>query len=383
LHARARGFSVVLLEGGRIGWGASGRNGGQLIPGLRHSAAALIARYGAARARTLFDLALEARALTRDLIETNKIACDLKETGHLTLAARPADLAEMVAEVDALNNVMNYPRARVMSATETHHEIGSPLYHGALLDEGGGHMHPLNYALGLADAARAAGVQIFERSPVAARPRTEPPRSGFQARTPRGSVSARFGVLACDAWIDAVDARFAGVVMPVANYICVTAPVREARLLIARDRAVSDSRFAVNYFRLTPDGRMLFGGGERYSPRPPADIASFVRGHMAKVFPRLANAQIDYAWGGMVSITRTRLPHIGRRGETFFAHGYSGQGVLLSALAGKLIAEAMSGTAERFDVFAALEPEPFPGGAVMRDPLYVLAMAYYALRDRL
>jgi gamma-glutamylputrescine oxidase len=388
LHARARGFSVVLVEGGRIGWGASGRNGGQMIPGLRQSAVTLIARYGATRARMLFDLALEARALTHELIETHKIACDLRDTGHLTLAARPGDVEDMAREAEALAGVMKYSRARVMSGTETHHEIGSPLYHGALLDEGGGHLHPLNYALGLADAARAAGVQIFERSPVAARARdagvrATPRGTGFHAQTPRGAVSARYGVLACDSRIGDVDARFSGVVMPVANYICVTAPVREARLLIARDRAVSDSRFVVNYFRLTPDGRMLFGGGERYSPRPPSDIASFVRRHMARVFPRLATAPIDYAWGGMVSITRTRLPHIGRRGETFFAHGYSGQGVLLSALAGKLIAEAMAGTAERFDVFASLDPQPFPGGAALRDPLYVLGMAYYALRDRL
>ena len=379
LHARQRGYSVVLVEGGRIGWGASGRNGGQMIPGLRQGAAELIARYGADDARRLFNLTLEARALTHDLIARHAIRCDVKDTGHLLLAARMRDLPAMHAEAHALNVTMRYAQARMLSYQETHHEVGSPLYHGALLDEGGGHFHPLNYTLGLADAARKAGVKIYEHSPI----RIEPREKGVFARAPRGAVKARYGVLACDAQVGEADPRFVGAVMPVANYLCATAPLKQPKLLIMKDRALSDSRFVVNYFRLTADGRMLFGGGERYSPRPPQDIAAFASRHMARVFPSLANEKIDYAWGGLVSITTSRLPQLGRNGDLFYAHGYSGQGVLLSSLAGKLISEAMAGTAERFDLLARVAPEPFPGGAALRDPLYVLGMVYYALRDRL
>jgi gamma-glutamylputrescine oxidase len=379
LHARAAGFSVALVEGGKIGWGASGRNGGQIIPGLRLGVGELIARYGADDARRLFQLTLDARDLAHDLITRHAIRCDLKESGHLTVAARARDLAAMRNEAHALDVVMKYPKARVLSAQETHHEIGSPLFHGALLDEGGGHLHPLNYTLGLAEAARRAGVKLYEHSPV----HLAPQPAGVLAQARRGRVKAHYGVLACDAQVGEADARFEGAVMPVANYLCATAPLKQPKLLIMKDRAVSDSRFAVNYFRLTPDGRMLFGGGERYSPRPPADIAAFARRHMARVFPRLANEKIDYAWGGLVSVTTSRLPDIGRKGDLFYAHGYSGQGLLLSGLAGKLIAEAMAGTVERFDLLARLAPEPFPGGAALRDPLYVLGMFYYALRDRI
>ncbi len=168
-----------------------------------------------------------------------------------------------------------------------------------------------------------------------------------------------------------------------ANYLIATEPLADPAGLIARDMAVSDSRFVVDYYRLSADGRLIFGGGERYSPRPPADIAAFVRPHMTRVFPRLAGVRIDHAWGGLVSITRSRLPHIGRHGEALFAHGYSGQGVVLSTLAGKLMVEAMAGETDRFERFAALAPPPFPGGEALREPLHVLGMLWYALRDRL
>ncbi len=378
LHARAKGLSVVLIEGGRVGWGASGRNGGQMIPGLRKGAAELIKLYGASDAKKLFDIGIEARQLTQDLIAQHNIVCDLKNTGHLLLASRGKEMGELETELTALNAVMNYPHAKLLSVQEAHHEVGTPLYFGGLLDELGGHLHPLNYTLGLAEAALRAGVTIYEHSPALV---TESAK-GVVARTPEGSVKARHGVLACDAAVLSADARFDGAVMPVAAYICATEKLTAPQLLIFRDRAVSDTRFAVNYFRLSADGRMLFGGGERYSPRPPKDIAGFVRKHMIRVFPRLWDAKIEYAWGGMVSITRTRLPHVGRRGDLFFAHGYSGQGVLMSGMVGKVLAEALGGTAAKFDVLAKVAPPLFPGGAALRDPLYVLGMLWFAMRDR-
>jgi gamma-glutamylputrescine oxidase len=231
----------------------------------------------------------------------------------------------------------------------------------------------------LADAARAAGVRLHESSRVT---RIET-REGVVAHTPNGAVRARYGVLACDALLEGLEPRIAKRIMPVANYLIATEPLDDPQSIIADHLAVSDSRFVVNYFRMSEDRRLIFGGGERYSPSPPNDIEAFVREHMSRIFPQMRDVKIDYAWGGMVSITMSRLPHIGRLGDLFFAHGYSGQGVLLPALTGKVVVEAMAGMAERFDVLAGIAPPEFPGGAALRAPLYVLGMLWYALRDRL
>ena len=379
LNAMEQGFSVILLEGGRIGWGASGRNGGQMIPGWRKGAKELVSRYGAEQARIVFDLGLEARALTLARIAKHNIVCDLRTRGHLIAAAKPADLAWMRAEAEALARVMAYPNARVLGREEVRAQLGSPIFHGGLVDEGGGHLHPLNYALGLAAAARGAGVRLFEGSRVIDLNTQE----GVVARTEAGVVHARFGVLACDALLHGLEPRISGRIMPVANYLVATAPLKDPAALIADNLAVSDSRFVVNYFRLSADGRLIFGGGERYTPAPPADIITFVRPHLLRVFPQLADVGIEHAWGGLVSITMSRMPHIGRLGDLFFAHGYSGQGVLMPALVGKVLAEAMMGTARRFDILAGLAPPEFPGGAGLRAPLHVLGMLWYAMRDRL
>lgn len=380
LNARERGFSVILLEAGRIGWGASGRNGGQMIPGWRKGAAELVRRYGEAQARGLFAMALDARALVMERIAKHSIACDLRVNGHITLAAKAADLGWMREEADTLARVMDYPHANVLDAAEARARVDAPGFHGALLDEWGGHLHPLNYALGLADGARSAGVELYEDS----RARTVgTSNGGVVVHTEAGVVRARFGVLACDALLDGLEPRIAKRIMPVANYLVATEPLGNPSLLIADQLAASDSRFVVNYFRMSADGRLIFGGGERYTPAPPADIPGFVRPFMLRVFPQLAEARIAHAWGGLVSITMSRLPHIGRVGDLFFAHGYSGQGVLISALAGKVLAEAMMGNAERFDVLCRIAPPEFPGGAALRAPLYLLGMLWYALRDRL
>lgn len=379
LNAIERGYSVVVLEAGRIGWGASGRNGGQMIPGWRKGAGELVARYGREHAKRLFELALDARALTLERIAKHNIACDLHVNGHMTLAAKPSDLNWMRAEAETLASAMDYPHARVLSAGEAQVRAATAPFHGALLDECGGHLHPLNYALGLAESARRGGARLFENSRVISLETTE----GVAAHTESGVVRARYGVLACDALLEGLEPRIAGRIMPVANYIAATARFDKPERIIADHLAVSDSRFVVNYFRMSEDGRLLFGGGERYSPAPPADIAAFVREHMGQIFPQLREAKIEHAWGGLVSITMSRLPHIGRIGDLFFAHGYSGQGVLLPALVGKVLVEAMNGTAERFDVLADLAPPEFPGGSALRSPLYVLGMLWYALRDRL
>jgi len=369
------------LEGGRVGWGASGRNGGQIIPGLRKGALELIARYGTSEARALFDLALEARGLALDLIDRHGIACDLKLTGHLAAAAKPSDMEHYAQEVDALAQAMDYPHARLVSKADMADELTSPGYYGGLIDALGGHYHPLNYTIGLARAAEAAGVAIYEMSPAL---RVRQTAAGVRVATARGAITAAKVILAGDALLgETVAPRIASHIMPVANYIVATEPLDDPAALIPQDRAVSDSRFVVNYFRLTVDGRMLFGGGERYSTRPPRDIAAFAGQHMRRVFPQLANARIDYAWGGLVSVTRTRLPHLGREGGLYFAHGYSGLGAILSTLAGKLMAEAIVGEAAGFDRLARIAPSAFPGGTLLRSPLYTLGMLWYAMRDRL
>lgn len=378
LNAVERGFSVVLLEAGCIGWGASGRNGGQMIPGWRKGAGELTAKFGKARAKILFDLALEARSLTLERIAKHAIQCDLAANGHITLAAKTSDLDWMARESDLLRSAFGYEHTDVLDASAARERVNAPGFHGALLDRGGGHLHALNYALGLAEAARAAGVVLHENAEVT---RLETGR-GVVAHTKGGRVRARFGVLACDALLGDLEPRLAARIMPVANYLCATAPLH-GDTLIHGNLAASDSRFVVNYFRSSADGRLIFGGGERYTPEPPADIAAFTRKHMSSVFPQLADVKIDYAWGGLVSISMSRLPHVGRLGDLFFAHGYSGQGVLLPALAGKVLVEAMAGTAARFDVLADIVPPEFPGGAALRSPLYVLGMLWYALRDRL
>ena len=258
---------------------------------------------------------------------------------------------------------MDYHEVYLLSAADMRAQVASD-YRGGLLDRRGGHMHPLNYALGLAHAAQAAGVVIHENTPAVGLEKGAINRLA----TPAGAVRARKVLLAGDALLQGLEPEANKRIMPVANYVVATAPLPNAAELIPYDAAVSDSRFVVNYYRRTADDRILFGGGERYSRSPPADIAAFVRPHLEGVFPQLKGVAIDHAWGGLVSITRTRLPHLGRRGPVWFAHGYSGMGVVLSTLAGKLAVDAMSGEAADFDLFAGVAPPPFPGGVALRRP---------------
>ncbi len=379
LHLAEAGARVVLLEAGRIGWGASGRNGGQIIPGLRWGADTLLARLGAERAGALFQLALSARDMVVERIARHGIACDLRLTGHLTTAVRPGDMAGFHAEAAAAAR-LGYPQLSVLDAPAARAAVATP-NHGALRDAGGGHFHSLNYTLGLAAAAEQAGVVLHEASPVT---RLEHTATGVRLHTPQAQITAHQAILAGDALLAGLSPRLAGRIMPVANYIVTTAPLPDAGAsLIPGDEAVSDARFVVNYFRRTPDGRLLFGGGERYSRHPPADMAAFVRPFLTRSFPQLAGVSLTHAWGGLVSITMNRLPDLGRDGPLLWAHGYSGQGAALSTLGGALLAEAVQGDASRFDQFAQVAPPGFPGGAMLRGPLHVLGMLWYAMRDRL
>ena len=384
LSAAEAGFSVILLEAKRIGWGASGRNGGQMIPGMRWAATDLVAEFGEARARPLIALGLEAGERVRARIARHAIACDLRD-GHFHAAWKPTHLDDCKRERDTLYRLTGYDRVQVVEPADVPRYVASEAYHGGLYDPDGGHLHPLNYALGLADAALAAGVRIFEDSPATAMDHGATALGPVRVSTAQGTVSARHGVLACDSDVGGLETAFAGAMMPIANYNVATAPLsaEQAERLIPSNASIAESRFVLNYYRLTADHRLLFGGGEKYTPAPPADIAGFVRPFLEQIFPQLRGVPIDYAWGGMVGVTRNRLPQFGRIGNTFYAHGYSGHGVLLTTLAGELIAEAMRGTAERFDLMATLPRQDFPGGTLLRHPLHVAGMLWYAMRDRL
>lgn len=376
LACAERGFSVILFEAEHIGFGASGRNGGQLIPGLRWTASELEEEFGRERAGALFDLCWRDNRV-KARIARHGIACDLK-TGHLEAAWTPKDFDAMQREADYLATRFGYASDIVAKAGMGAH-IASPLYHGGIHDPQGGHFHPLNYALGLAKAAEAAGVRIVENERVTGLFDFNP----GELLTRDASVEARYFIDATDSWIGEVEPDLGRYTVPIMNYNIATAPLASADELLPSDAAVADSRFVLNYFRLSADKRLIFGGGERYSQTPPRDIAAFVRPFMTEVFPQIADAPIDYGWGGAVAVTRNRLPHIGRRGNIFFAHGFSGHGALVTTFAGELIAEALAGTAERFDVLASLPSRPFPGGKWLRRPLATLGLLWYALRDRL
>lgn len=376
LACAERGLSVILLEREKVAFGASGRNGGQLIPGLRWTASELEDEFGRDRADALFDLCWRQNRV-KARIEKHGIDCALK-AGHLEAAWTPKDFGAMRDEAEYLATRFGYDSA-VIAKEEMSAHIASPLYHGGVYDPQGGHFHPVNYALGLGKAAIAAGAVILEDS--RAFNITGGPRPTVEALG--GTISADYVINAADSWIGDVAPDLGRYTVPIMNYNIATAPLTNADELLPSDAAVADSRFVLNYFRLSADKRLIFGGGERYSQTPPRDIAAFVRPFMAEVFPQVADAKIDYGWGGAVAVTMNRLPHIGRRGNIFFAHGFSGHGALVTTLAGELVAEALAGTAERFDVLANLPSKPFPGGKWLRRPLATLGLLYYAMKDKL
>ena len=379
LHLAERNYSVILLEARRLGWGASGRNGGQLGSGQRMAPSRLLARFGRDEARRLWAFAEEAKATVRERIERHRIACDCTP-GNVLAAVKARHAPWLARQAACLNDVFDYAHARFVSREEISEMVATGRYHGGLFDAGAAHLHPLNYALGLAQAAEDAGARLFEGARASAVGGGERP----VVRTAGGAVRARFAVLCCNGYLDRLEPRLGRKIAPIASYMLATEPLGEARAraLIPGDISVADTKFVVDYFRLSRDRRLLFGGGETYSGRAPRDPKAFVRRYMLRVFPQLADARIDFAWGGQLAITRSRLPHFGRLGpNVFFAQGFSGHGVALTSLAGKLIAEAIAGTAERFDVFARLPHRDFPGGDVLRTPALVLAMLYFRLRD--
>ncbi|HEV7368282.1 FAD-binding oxidoreductase [Arenibaculum sp.] len=381
LHLAERGYDVVVLEAERVGWGASGRNGGQIVTGYNKPMGTIERWVGAEDARRLWDMGEEAKRLLADLVERHGIDCDLR-WGYLFAALKDRQVRELAGMRDEWAEGYGYDRSRLVGRDEMGSFVATTKYVGGLLDHGGGQLHPLNYAIGLARAAAAAGARIFEGSRVEAVETGTAP----MARTARGSVRARHLILAGNAYLRGLVPSVAAKIMPAGTYLIATEPLGENRAkgLIPDAVAVADVNVVLNYYRRSADHRLLFGGGVSYSGFDGPGLRQRLRKTMLGIFPQLEDARIDYCWGGHVAITMDRTPHFGRVGpSTYFAHGYSGHGVALAGLAGKLMAEAVAGTAERFDVFARLPHQSFPGGALLRTPALVLAMAWYRLRDLL
>lgn len=382
LELAERGFSVVLLEARQIGWGASGRNGGQLIRGVGHGLEQFEGRLGREGVRELKMLGLEAVEIVRRRVERHAIDCDLT-WGYCDLANKPQDLAGFAEDAEELRGLGYRHELRLLQADQMHSVVGSSRYVGGLIDMGSGHLHPLNLALGEAAAAQALGVQVFEQSAVT---RIE---HGPEVRvhTAQGQVRAKTLVLACNAYLNGLDPHLGGKVLPAGSYVIATEPLSEAQAqaLLPQNMAVCDQRVALDYYRLSADRRLLFGGACHYSGRDPADIAGYMRPKMLQVFPQLAQVRIDYQWGGMIGIGANRLPQIGRLKEqpnVFYAQAYSGHGLNATHLAGQLLAEAISGQASRgFDLFAQVPHMTFPGGKHLRSPLLALGMLWHRLKE--
>ena len=381
LHLRQRGYDVVLLEAQRLGFGASGRNGGQVGTGQRQDQDWLEGKVGPTRARALWDMGLQAVALTRDLVARHAPEADWRD-GIIWAAHRARMVPTYHAYADKLARSYGYDRMEPLDRAALQALVPSPDYHGGVLDRGGGHIHPLRYALGLARACQAAGVRLHEGSRVTGIRQGDP----AVVRTDQARVRARFVVLGANGYLGGLEPRVAARVMPINNFIVATRPLApaEAANVLNGGHAVADSRFVVNYFRLSHDNRLLFGGGESFGWTFPADIAAKVRAPMLTVYPQLKGVEITHAWGGTLGITVNRLPYLTRlAGNVLSLSGWSGHGIALATLGGQMAAEAVAGQAERFDLLADLPTPAFPGGTALRWPLLVAAMTWFGLRDRL
>ena len=378
LHLAQAGLDVVLLDAQRVGFGASGRNGGQVGTGQRVSQDTLEKIVGKSDARHLWDFSLESVALVLDLITKNDLDCGWAD-GIIEADHRAKFVPHSHEYAEKMRVEYGYDKITPLSRDDIRSHVGSRAYYGGSLNMGGGHLHPLRYALGLARAAQAAGVRIFENSKV-----TRIDHNPVTVHTEKAQISAKFAILGCNGYLGALNGEVAARVMPINNFIVATEPLNDPKSLIRDNHAVADSKFVINYFRLSDDNRMLFGGGESYGYKFPRDIAATVRKPMLQIFPQLKDARIDYAWGGTLGITLNRMPHFARLSDNVLSvSGYSGHGVAMATLGGKLAAQAVQGQAEKFDIFASVPSPRFPGGPRLRTPLLVLAMLWYSMRDRL
>ncbi|MED5295676.1 MAG: FAD-binding oxidoreductase [Pseudomonadota bacterium] len=381
LHLAERGYKVVVLEAQEVGYGASGRSGGQILPGLGTDMSTVEQALGLSAARDIWEMSREAVRLTADLIKQHDIPCELA-WGYLHAAVKPRHVRELREHQDAMARKYDYRALEWREGAALKEHVVTDAYPAALWESEAGHLHPLNYTLGLARAAQQAGAVFHGFSPVSSIEQGTPAR----VLTPQGQVTADSVVVATNAYGDALLPRLSGRVMRCANYMIATAPMSEeqAALVLPRNDALSDANFVLDYYRLSADRRLIYGGEVSYDGRPPRGLEARIDGKIRRLFPVLNDVQIDYRWGGDVAITFNRAPDFGRvAANVYYAQGYSGHGMAMAGLAGKLMAETIAGQSERFDVFAAMPHRRFPGGRLLRTPLLLLATHFYKLRDRL
>ncbi|MEX3314460.1 NAD(P)/FAD-dependent oxidoreductase [Sulfitobacter sp. PS-8MA] len=381
LHLAEKGYKVAIIEGARVGWGASGRNGGQIVNGLNASLQTIKRRYGQDTATFVAGLVQEGGEIIRERVRSYDIKCDLKDKNIFTglTSAHMRELEERMK----LWESYGIKNQEMLDKDQLRAHVNSDLYAGGMIDHSGGHMHPLNLALGEAAAFEQNGGTIYEMSPVtgvdheAARP---------VVRTDKGTMTCKTLVLCGNAYLGHVVPELAPRVMPVSTQVMATEPLGEdlAHELLPSDACVEDIRYILDYYRLSGDKRMLFGGGTVYGGADPRDIEAKLRRNMDKVFPQLKGIKITHAWSGNFALSFSRVPQMGRIGDnTYFAHGYSGHGVTGSHTFGRILSEAIDGDLTRFDVFANVPWYPFPGGRMLRVPYSVAGSWWYGLRDRL
>lgn len=381
LELREQGFTVVVLEAHRVGAGASGRNGGVFGMGQRKDQDTLESWLGRDDAQKMWRIACDANDLVRDRIKRFNIDCDLKN-GELHAAHKKRYEKELWEYAEFLEKQYDHRQLRMVTHEEVGEIMGVDTLYGGYIDERAGHIHPLNLALGLAGAASELGACIYEQSAALG---YDQAGDRVIVRTAEGEVTANYLVIGCNGYLGKLDSSLDWWQMPINNFLLATEPLGEelATSINRDDLAIVDTRYVVNFFHNSPDHRLIFGGGENYSSRYPADIKSFVRKRMLKIYPQLEDVAIEFGWGGTLAITMRRMPHFGRKGNNiYWAQGYSGHGIHMANMGGKLVAEAIAGQAQGFDLFANLAHFPFPGGRLLRWPALVAGMLYYSMLDR-
>jgi len=378
LHLAEWGYDVALIEANRVGWGASGRNGGQLIDGFV-SNKKIEKRLGSEAEDIAYQIGVECRDIVLQRIEKYSINCDLK-FGFLDLGLFPKDMEYFRSEIQRKQE-RNYPhKMELVEKEDIHTVVGSDIYVGGLIHRGNGQLHPLNLCIGEARAAEQNGTRIFEQSPVKKIHHGSSPR----VETDNGVVHAKQVVLAGNAYLGKTEPMLHGSVIPAGSYIIATEPLSPemANEILPQDMAACDQRVGLDYFRLSADRRLLFGGLCNYSGRDPKDITATLRPKMLKVFPQLEHAAIEYEWGGNIAISLNRIPQMGRiKANTYYAHGYSGHGVAPTHIAGRILADVIAGDSARFDVFERIRHLKLPGGKWFANPALALGMLYYRLKE--
>jgi gamma-glutamylputrescine oxidase len=381
LHLAERGRRVVLLEEHRLGWGASGRNGGQALVGVACGQGKLERLLGDADARLVWQASVEAVGMMRERIARHAIDCDWVD-GHMMVAEKPRHLAELEAARAEFERY-GYHGTQLLDAAGTRALLATERYIGALLDPGSAHLHPLKYTLGLAAAARAAGVQVHEGTRAISFTR----RAGqLVVRTPGGELRCDQLLLAGNTGLGPLAPALARKIIAIDTYIVATEPLGQQRAteLVRNNAAVADLNWIIDYYRRSADHRLLFGGRVSYSGMKRFEAVPATRARMLRVYPQLEGVRIEHHWGGALDITVNRAPHFGRlERDVYFLQGFSGHGLALTGMAGRLAAEAMAGASERFEAFARIPHRDFPGGAFLRRPALVLAMLWYRMRDLL